>query len=107
MVTDSTGNETEFRHPLFQSCIGFMGEFIVVGALYIYYMINDPIQIKTAQIRFRVFLLPALCDFLENTLLVFGLAQIFPSVASMTRALVVPLTAWIAKYLVTSRLSWN
>ena len=37
----------------------------------------------------------------------FGLAQIFPSVASMTRALVVPLTAWIAKYLVYSRLSWN
>ena len=47
-MTNSTGEETKFRHPLFQACIGFMGEFIVVGALYLYYMINEPIQIKSA-----------------------------------------------------------
>lgn len=73
MVTNSAGEDVKFKHPFFQSCIGFSGEFIVVGALYIYYMVRDPIQIKSAQIRFRYFLLPALCDFLENTLLVFGL----------------------------------
>ena len=78
-----------------------------MGALYLYYLVQDPEQIKTAQIRFRQFLFPALCDFLENTLLVFGLLQVFPSVSSMTRALVVPLTAWIGKYLVRQRLSWN
>lgn len=51
--------------------------------------------------------MPALCDFFENTLLVFGLTQIFPSVTSMTRALVVPLTAVIGKYLILQKLSWN
>ena len=106
-VTNSSGEEVKFHHPLFQSCIGFSGEFIVVGALYIYYLIKDPVQIKTAQVRFRYFLLPALCDFLENTLLVFGLMQVFPSVTSMTRALTVPLTAWIGRYLIVQKFSWN
>jgi len=84
-----------------------MGEFIVIAALYIYYMIKDPNEIKTAQIRFRYFLLPAICDFGENTLLVFGLTAIFPSVTTMTRALVVPITAIISKYLILTVLSWN
>ena len=47
-VEDSSGKETKFSHPMFQSCIGFMGEFIVIAALYIYYMIKDPSEIKTA-----------------------------------------------------------
>ena len=39
--------------------------------------------------------------------MVFGLTQIFPSVTSMTRALIVPLTVVIGRYLVRHTLSWD
>ena len=73
IVNDSNGNEVKFKHPLFQSCVGFIGEIIVVACLYIYYRINDPEQIKSTQLGFKHFLLPSLCSFLQNTLLIFGL----------------------------------
>ena len=79
----------------------------MIAVLYVYYMLNNEKEIVTAQIRFRYFLLPAVCDFAENTLLVFGLTAIFPSVTTMSRALVVPTTAVISKYLILTRLSWN
>ena len=106
-VIDSQGQETKFRHPLFQSCVGFLGEFVVIAVLYVYYMLTNAKEIVTAQIRFKYFFLPAVCDFAENTLLVFGLTAIFPSVTTMSRALVVPITAIISKYLILTRLSWN
>ena len=96
-VLDSQGQETKFRHPLFQSCVGFLGEFVVIAVLYVYYMLTNAKEIVTAQIRFKYFFLPAVCDFAENTLLVFGLTAIFPSVTTMSRALVVPITAIISK----------
>ena len=51
--------------------------------------------------------MPALCDFLDSVLMVFGMTQIFTSVTSLTRALVVPITVVIARFLVHHKLSWN
>ncbi len=80
---------------------GFLGEFIIVGILYFYYRRYEPSKLKTSdQVSVFAMAVPALCDFFENVLLIFGTTQIFPSLVAMSRALVLPITAILSKFLI-------
>lgn len=51
--------------------------------------------------------LPALCDFMENMCLIFGITQIFPSLVSMSRALVLPITVLLSRILIRKLFNWK
>ena len=106
-VTDSSGQIVEYRHPVLQSCLGYIGEFLIVLVFYLFFLRYDPEKLKPSD-RVSVFTLslPALCDFFENMCLIFGITQIFPSLVSMSRALVLPITAMLSRFLIRKLFNW-
>ena len=52
-------------------------------------------------------MLPAFLDFIENGALIFGMTQIFPSLVSISRALVLPITALLSKFFIRKFFSWS
>ena len=48
---------------------------------------------RQSEIRFVNFLIPALCEFIESMLFIFGLAQLLPSMSMVTKALALPISA--------------
>lgn len=73
-----------------------------------YYKRHSPEKLKAAETTsYFTLALPAFCDFTENMLLIFGITQIFPSLVSMSRALVLPITALLSKFLIGKVFSWK
>ena len=106
-VTDHSGQIVEYRHPVLQSVLGYIGEFLIVLVFYLFYLRYDPEKLTPSD-RVSVFTLslPALCDFFENMCLIFGITQIFPSLVSMSRALVLPITALFSRFLIRKLFNW-
>ena len=48
-----------------------------------------------------------MCDFFENMALIFGITQIFPSLVTMSRALVLPITALLSRILIRKLFNWK
>ena len=86
-----------FKHPYFVAVLGYFGEFLCVAVIYIYYTLKAPNMIPSTNLSMITMLWPALCDFLENLLLIFALTQIYPSLSVMSRAFILPLTAILSK----------
>ena len=87
---------------------GFLGEFIIVVILWIFFMKYAPEKLEAGdKVSYLTLSLPALCDFTENMCLIFGITQIFPSLVSMSRALVLPITALLSKILIKKYFSWQ
>ena len=107
-VYDEEGDLVDYRHPVLQSMAGFFGEFLVAFILYLFYLRYDPSQLKPSeQVSFFVLALPAICDFFENMCLIFGITQIFPSIVTMSRALVLPITALMSRFLIKKLFNWK
>lgn len=62
---------------------------------------------RHTQHYWTTFMLPALCDFCDIILLNFGLTQISPSVATLLRTLMSPVSALLAYVLLNARFSWS
>ena len=73
-LVDDDYTPGKFRDLLLISILGILGEFFVVGLMYIYHCVKNPEQLHNQNIKFQSFLLPAACDFIETTILVFGLS---------------------------------
>lgn len=73
-VDNGDGEEpTLYKHPFLQSVAGYLGEFLVVIALFFYYKRHEPAQLKTSdQVSYLTMAIPAFCDFTENILLIFA-----------------------------------
>ena len=92
------GNAGQLRDLLLISIAGIIGEFSVVGVMYVYHCIANPEQLHNQNIRFVGFLLPAACDFVETTILIFGVSQVLDSMDDMYKVTVIMLTVIITNY---------
>ena len=106
-VTNAKGVKEEYRHPFFQAVVGYLGEFIVVSCLYFWHRCNSPKELKHSKLGIWRLAMPALCDYFENLCLIFAMTQIFPSLVSMSRALVVPITALLSKLIIRKFFNWK
>ena len=81
---------------------------MVVLLFYLFYLRYDREKLRPSE-RVSIFTLslPALCDFFENMCLIFGITQIFPSLVSMSRALVLPITAMLSRFLIRKLFNWK
>ena len=84
-----------------------MGEFIIIMTIWCFFKRYAPEKLEAGdKVSYLTLALPALCDFTENMCLIFGITQIFPSLVSMSRALVLPITALLSKILIKKYFSW-
>ena len=110
-VTDKDGNVIEYKHPLLQSVLCYLGEFLVIVIIGTYYKLtqgekDDNLRSSTKVSCWQL-MLPAFLDFIENGALIFGMTQIFPSLVSISRALVLPITALLSKFFIRKFFSWS
>ena len=107
-VVNEEGESIDYRHPVLQSIAGYVGEFIIVIVLYFFYLRYDPLKLQASEyVSFFMLSLPAMCDFFENMCLIFGITQIFPSLVSMSRALVLPITVILSRFLIRKLFNWK
>ena len=86
----------------------YFGEFVIVLILWGFFKRYAPEKLEAGdKVSYLTLALPALCDFTENMCLIFGITQIFPSLVSMSRALVLPITAFLSKFLIKKYFSWQ
>ena len=70
-------------------------------------MIKDD-SYQRSEIRFVQFIYPALCDFTQNLLFIFGLGMVLPSMSIATKAVALPISAFFCKWsLLKIRKSFN
>lgn len=107
-VKNAQGEVVDYRHPVLQAIGGYFGEFIISAGMCLFFWRYDPVQLKSSdKVSFFVLSLPALCDFSENMCLIFGITQIFPSLVTMSRALVLPITAIFSRCLIRKLFNIN
>ena len=107
VVYDENGEVVEYRHPMLQAMFGYLGEYVVAVVMWLYYIKKEPVQLEhSGQISVYTLALPALCDFFENMCMIFGMTQIFPSLVTMSRALVLPITAVLSRWLIRKYFNW-
>jgi hypothetical protein len=99
-VTIESGETAPFRHPMFQTVAGYAAEFIFCTFFYVAQCIFRFNSWQSTEIRFINFLYPAVCDFFENIVLVFGLTYVFPSLVTISRSFSIPVTALLCKILI-------
>ena len=92
----------QFKDLLLISISGIIGEFLVIGVMYVYYCIIDPSKIFSQNVKFTNFLIPAACDFLETAILIFGLSLLLSSIATASKAFVIILTVIISQYVLAA-----
>ena len=84
---------------------GYTGEFIFCSFFYLAQLIFKFQNWQSTEIRFRNFFYPAALDFCDNIALVIGLSLVFPSFCTMSKALVVPMTAFLCKLFINKAYS--
>jgi len=87
-----------FDHPFFQIILAYLGEFVFTILYYLYMGLIMRHWIQATEIRFRQFMYPALCDFMEQLLFIFGLSMSLPSMSIMTKALALPISAGFSRW---------
>ena len=87
-----------FDHPFFQIILAYLGEFVFTIIYYLYMGLVMRHWIQATEIRFRQFMYPALCDFTEQLLFIFGLSMALPSMSIMTKALALPISAGFSRW---------
>ena len=75
----------------------YFGEFTFTIFYYIYISLILK-QSLAREIRFNQFLIPALCDFVENLLLIFSVGKMLPSMSMMIGALALPISALFSRW---------
>lgn len=107
-VKNDMGEDVDYKHPFTQSVLGYLGEFLIIAFIAAYYKIFSPQALaspdNTSTFKFAV---PALCDWFENMTMIFAVTQIFPSVVTLSRALVLPITAILSKWLIRTVFTWQ
>ena len=106
--TVSNDEQGLFKDLLLISITAIIGEFIVVGVIYIYQCLVSPERIVSQSIKFMQFLLPAACDFTRTIIYVFSFAALssalFECLHTVSLALALIGTLVMSKYVIAS---WN
>ena len=89
----------KFAHPFFMAVAGYIGEFFIVAVIYIYMGLQTPESLPKTKLSILQLILPAICDFGENLLLILGIQEIYPSLSVLSRALVLPMAVLLSKYM--------
>ena len=87
-----------FEHPFFQMLAAYVGELVFTIIYYLYLAFVMQNRMRSSEIRFTQFIYPALCDFVENLLFIFGLAKSLSSMSMMTKAIALPITAIFCRW---------
>ena len=106
MITRPDGRKTEFRHPVFQTMVGFLGELAVSCFWAIQFMFRQRQPVSFSQTSLFVFLIPAFCDFIDTTTFNIGMTQVSPSITTIVRSMTSPASAIFSYYLVKAKFSW-
>ena len=98
-VSKSAQNKEKvpFSHPFFQMLAAYLGEFLFTIFYYIHKAFLMRHEVRQSEIKFRQFIYPALCEFIESMLFIFGLAQLAPSMSMVTKALALPISAFFCR----------
>jgi drug/metabolite transporter (DMT)-like permease len=96
---------TEFRHPVFQTMVGFVGELFVACLWAIMFMFKQGKPISFSNTSVFIFIIPGLCDLIDTTTFNVGMTQVSPSITTMVRSMTSPASAIMSYYLVKSKLS--
>ena len=94
----NSSEKVPFDHPFFQMTAMYLGEFVFTIFYYLWMAFMVRASVQWSEIRFMQFLYPALCDFTENLLFVFGLSAVLPSLAMMSKAIAVPISALFTRW---------
>jgi len=106
-VLDADGNSVEFKHPMFQTELTFLFEFLLFAlyAVPTIVMMRDRTRIVTKH-YYLTFLWPALCDFVDCATLNMGMITTSPSLSTMIRTLMCPASALLAYFLLNAKFTW-
>ena len=103
-----SSEKVPFEHPFFQMLASYLGEFIFTIFYYIYKTIIWSDQVQKSEIRYVQFIYPALCDFTQNLLFIFGISMMLPQMSIATKALALPISAFFCRWsLLKIRKSFN
>lgn len=105
-ATLESNEQVPFDHPFFQMLAAYIGEFIFTIFYYLYKAFVMQHNVKQSEVRFFQFFYPAICDFTENLLFIYGLGNILPSLTIVPKALAVPISIGFSRWSVL-RLSKN
>jgi len=64
-VTDEDGKQMSFRHPVFQTMTGFMGELLIACIWAGFFMIKNGRPFTLSKTSMIVMALPGVCDLVE------------------------------------------
>ena len=101
LITNESGDQTQFYHPLFQANTQAVGEFIVIVCfVYPVYKYFFTVAAQPHQTLWWEFLLPAFFDWADTVFLFLGLAYTLTTpMTPLIRSLVIPLTCLTSKLL--------
>ena len=97
-----------YKDLMLVSITAILGEFIVVGSVYIYQCLVSSERTMSESIQFMQFLVPAACDFTKMMIYIFSLAALstllLDWVAAVSLGVGLVMTAVLSKYVLAS---WN
>ena len=103
-----SNEKKSFDFPFLQMVAAYTGEIIFTIFYYLYKAFLMRAEVKSSEINFSQFAYPAVCDFTENLLFIFGLTKVLPSLSMMTKAIALPISALICSLsLLKIRKSFN
>lgn len=106
-ITLSDGTMTDFRHPLFQTMAGFVGELMVATIWAIWFMLSQGKPITFSNTSIFIFIIPGMCDLLDTLTFNVGMTQVSPSITTMVRSMVSPASAFLSYLLIKAKFSWH
>ena len=106
--TISSDDSGLYKDLMLVSITAILGEFIVVGSVYIYQCLVSPDRTMSESIQFMQFVVPAACDFTRMMIYIFSLAALstvmLDCVTAVSLGVGLVMTAVLCKYVLAS---WN
>ena len=107
MITHEDGTTSEFRLPVFQTFVGFIGEMMVAITWAIFFMLLNNKPVCLSQTSIFVFIIPCLCDICDTLTFNIGMTQVSPSISTMVRSMVSPASAFLSYLFMKAKFSWK
>jgi len=107
MITFTDLTTSEFRHPVFQTLVGFFGELIVSIIWSIWFMISKGKPVNLSKTSLFMFLIPGMCDICDALFFNMGMTAVSPSISTMVRSIESLATALLSYYFMKAKFSWQ
>lgn len=107
MITFPDLTTSEFRHPVFQTLVGFFGELMVAVIWAIWFMLYQGKPVNLSKTSFFMFLIPGMCDMCDALFFNMGMTAVSPSISTMVRSIESLATALLSYYFMKAKFSWQ